>query len=485
MGAPELSSSCAVAEAINKAREQYAHLKRESFWLNSFEEFSVLWSLRNSDLIERGHPMEQWIWRQRKFNRQGLLADWKVALLDQIGFPMVGSRISAQADDLDHAKSLVAFYREHGHYCPSVTIGGNALRHWVRKMRDSNGARGLYTGTGESARAADAFVRSEIPEFSWANTIKSFHNRAIGLTHNGYQKSIGRKPHHYGPSSRVAYVVRMAKKALELGHLCTVNTAIAEYSANYGEPELTEFADRSAFFRQPVAVHLADEESEVDFHPGTAWWIVGAREVDVEGCSRLRVCLHSQMTAAGQKVCLKKDIDLVYSRDMLWGYTFYGDRYFASMQDANDPRRSVLLSYDVLVADQTHPNALPVQWLGCADASRVFEPFDWGAFTQPETIPIVVNSIAYQGCSAFAHNFEALAAYVNQRLNETPGEVPHLGWGKDYKMFKTVEHFVRRASSFVLPFSHADRLSQLNFTWGRPVLHSSDFPALRIGRIRR
>jgi len=191
------------------------------------------------------------------------------------------------------------------------------------------------------------------------------------------------------------------------------------------------------------------------------------------------------MPPAGQKVCLKKEIDLAYSSDMVSGlHVLWRSllRQHAGRERPQAQRASLLRR---LGADQTHPNALPVQWLGCADASRVFEPFDWGAYTQPETIPIVVNSIAYQGCSAFAHNFEDLAAYVSQRHIEKPGEVPHLGWGKDYKMFKTVEHFVRRASSFVLPFSHADRLSQLNFTWGRPVLHSSDFPALRIGRIRR
>ena len=91
---------------------------------------------------------------------------WKRALLDAISFPYVASLKLTTPTDLDYARRLHAFFVKHGHYAPTITIGGAGLTRWVRRMRESSATQGLATGNATSAKAAITYLRANLPEMN-------------------------------------------------------------------------------------------------------------------------------------------------------------------------------------------------------------------------------------------------------------------------------------------------------------------------------
>jgi integrase len=163
--------------------------KETRLWKAACKHFAALWLARTSDEIGNEHPLQDWVTRQRKLARNGKLQAWKRDMLDTIGFPYLAARVVDAPSDLGHAKALHAFYDEHGHYAPTVTIGGTALTRWVRLMRQSGGTHGLISGNAKTAKLALRYLKSHIAGFNLANTHKAELNAARGLSFNGYAKA--------------------------------------------------------------------------------------------------------------------------------------------------------------------------------------------------------------------------------------------------------------------------------------------------------
>lgn len=100
-------------------------------WVHHLHDYRQLKESTDWDgMTPRGHPLEKWVQKQRTLYNQGKLMAWKKRMLEDAGFDFVAPRTAKVPTDVDYAHQLVAFYKEHGHYAPTQTVGGAGLTKW-------------------------------------------------------------------------------------------------------------------------------------------------------------------------------------------------------------------------------------------------------------------------------------------------------------------------------------------------------------------
>lgn len=435
-------------------QKQTRQEKEDALWRDTFDQFKSVWSTRTNDQIERGHPQEFWAWKQRKKFRDGSLPDWRKDMLLSIGFPLDAARIKAQNDNMSHAKSLVDFFLHHGHCGPTITIGGGALTHWVRRMRDSNGRSGVVSDAPGSAEQANEYLKAHIPGFSWDDTFKSDYNESAGKTHNGYRPSL-----HLKHGSRAQEVIRRARAS----KLFRFRPGVMPYGDDDGAP-IHNLLRKCAFYEQAARVRLPEDRA------GDEWWLEGMEfSSDGEGCDDTWYRMNFKLARAFdyQDTTLtieRKEFSCLVAWDVEDGtYSDDGALFFVNLfHPSGQPLMT--LDMDVPLADQTHPGAHPTQWFVQTWENTPPAKVDWDLWSDRKTFPATCASSSTTANATFNENLNTLRDFLVEHQAHARNPV-HVGFGH-LKLFKFLEHMNRKMSAGILPPSHRERLSELHFTWG-------------------
>lgn len=423
------------------AESRIARERRQ--WLASYAQFRVYWSTRVRDTIADDHPLQDWITRQRKLHRNKKLMPWKRTLLDAISFPYVASLKLTTPTDLVYARRLHAFYVKHGHYAPTITIGGAGLTRWVRRLRESDGKQGLATGTAESAAAAIAYLRANLPEFSLASTRKVELNTAMGLSFNGYEPGTSA-----GAPTKLRRDLReRAQGALRypvmLPELLQAPQAVRAICA------------RAAFYEQALRVNL---EGSIALR-GT-WWLTGA---DRDCITVQRPPPDAPARGARDEVLRLTVLDVGTGQ-------YQPQRGTYELPVCVGSGLSAVLDYSFCLADQTHRRRHPLDFEDfeasiAAGTGAVVDWLTWPGGHRGAARLVGPNSTANL---AFETNFERLdrevQAWRAEHRSNRVANISYADWGYHYKF---LEHVVLRARARDIPPSHVERLLALDCTWGK------------------
>ena len=426
-------------------REQETALWKES--LQSYiDEMDSGWD----GVLERGDPLEQWVQRQRKHFRNGVLLPWKVEALKAAGFKFVAPRVGAVPTDQEYAQQLVKFHRANGHYAPTQTHGGAGLTKWLMRLRAKAKESGNGLPVGESACEAVEILLREIPGFMLYGPGKAEINSMKGLTFNGFKKSTGPVPR-----ARVLDESMQASLAFAEGY-AKFNLASASRENFAGFLMLIE---RARWFKQALGVKSLGFDGDKDSDQ-SIWWLSDAklivREWPERGGGIELLAEKLTQTAAGGKEFKKWLIKTVHSPRYLGQGELYGFRIQSSKGDQLE------VAYDVVLADQVKDACCPFgEYCEEPEGSNWKEWLEGGGPLRRSTSVTTANR-------HFVENFTALATWISrEKKNGGRRFTPHIGWSEERTLYKFIEHMLKKSRTGVMPFSHAERLKGLDATWGQ------------------
>lgn len=404
-------------------------------------------------VTQRGHPLEQWVHKQRRLYKMGLLQEWKCNALRDVRFDFVSPTEAATPTNTMYAKELVAFYAKHGHYIPTQTFAGAGLTKWWKKMQESNGTVGLVAQSSGSAQEALAILKLGIPGFDLHALGKADLNIAEGRSFNGFIRSTRNK----GPWVDHEVVVASDKFGKDAAIAAQDLQALGYASSE--ERATREVLMRAAFFSQVARADLNG------VHVG---WVTG---VKLEG---RRYVLSCSTEVGGQRfsrtVATGRLVSVAYSKA--------GERYEATYQDEQGD--ILVLGYDALLADQSScldTNQLdgPAECLIVASGAVHWN--EWMAGHGPQRR----HSPATTANRHFEQSFAALKGWVSdqQRLLGD-GRRPHITWSQEREQYKFLEHIVLKRRNGTLAFSHAERLLSIDATWGSDHLQVAEMVGINI-----
>lgn len=393
-------------------------------------------------MTERGHPLEQWVQKQRTLHSQGRLQDWKRKALRDAKFDFVAPRNNATPSNEQYAHELVAFYLKHGHWSPTQTFGGAGLTKWWTKMRISGGRVGILSQSSESAQAATKILRERIPGFSFRTAAKSEVNRSAVLSFNGFAKEApatiwDQDPNVLG-ARRYGALTREMSKSLEL-----------EKWKQADGLAVCEVVSRAAMFSQAVAVDIAGGESIARY------WLVSVSTPTGKG-----ITLSVQDATTLESRTLVVELGTIRRS----GYSPDGGRYETSMQ--SPAGLAIRLSYDAYLADQTAN--LDTDRLGDEVALRILTPqVNWEEWLEGRG-PERRHNAKTTSNRTFNDKVGKLLKFVfEERSFNGAAYVPHISWANEFVHYKFIEHVVLKRREGKLKFSHAERLMAVPVTWGK------------------
>lgn len=393
-------------------------------------------------VTERGHPLEQWVHKQRRLHKIGRLQDWKRQALREARFDFVSPRQQATTTNEQYAHELVAFYLQHGHWSPTQTVGGAGLTKWWKKMSETGGRVGILSQSTESAQEAARILRERIPGFSFRPPSKAQINQSRGLSFNGFAKEAPATRWERDPD------VNGARRYGDITRQMARETSVAYWSAA-GEMPVYQIIERAAMFSQAVSVDVADGAES------TRFWLVGVSET-AQGNITLR--LEEDQTQRARTLV----VDMASMEKC--EYTSDGSRFAARMRGmAGEWLR---LSYDAFLADQTV--RLDTDRLAYNPILRVLTPaVNWEAWLEGHG-PNRRHTAQTTSNRDFNKRLRDLQRFVQEEREKFgSGHVPHLGWKDAFYHYKFIEHVVLKRREGKFKFSHAERLAVVPVTWGK------------------
>lgn len=435
--------------------------RRDIEWLRRFSCFREMWAQRHSDLVPRGHPMEHWVWKQRAAHKKGTMQVWRADLLAGIGFPLEALKVEhgEPMTDVTYALKLIDFWHQHDHYAPTITIGGAGLTRWVRLMRDSCGLSGLFSGTPQSVAEANRLLFNSIDGFDWRNTHKSDINLGSGLSFNGFAPS-----NYKRPGTRGRQLIDLAKASFAFTDRMASMRALWDFAVANEDVGTAQFVRRINGFEQPVSVTVMQASSPWS-PPEVVWWL---HSVDFNAHSgEMTLLLH------GGDDFRDEAYIKVMGPSLHSAYDVIGEGAYSASFRSTGGQYVVHLSYDYILADSTH-RTVPGAFRSTSSPDFCFRQMDWPTLLLTDRMPFVVPSIEDTAYRAFSVNISRLERLQNERQASSDQDCLHIGWGKHREMFKFIEHQVKKANEGKIPFSHGDRLSLVNFTWGARRINGSD-----------
>jgi hypothetical protein len=430
-------------EAPPAAKKSRLQVERDA-WMASLAAFKRAWETRASDSISDEHPLAQWIARQRKLYRTKKLMPWKHELLKKAGFPFVAHKVENTPTDQEYAVQLFAFFTEHGHYAPTITIGGAGLTKWTKSMAQSNGKVGLKSGTAQSAAKALSYLKQNILGFSFAKTKKERINAAKGLTFNGY------KPTSSNQETATGHGWTPRHPAMVRAYFSSIYPLDMDSISEMAPEAIQTICYRAMYYEQAVRVTVCKSDNEV-------WWLTS--------CKADSVVLSRQEGVGSKARFVQKKMSL---SDM--GSIHYDpETGMVELVVVTEDNNRIILDYDGCLADMTHRNAHPIDFSNyrlsvAMKPCKVVRWTDWltGSARPPRFVSAKSTAnIAFEKHLRFLK--EVVAQYkVEHGENETPN-VTYKEWGSVYKF---LEHALLRATQQNIPPSHVERLIKLDLTWG-------------------
>jgi hypothetical protein len=360
--------------------------------------------------------------------------------------------IPASKSDLFFAHELVNFYQEHGHYAPTISSGGSDLTHWVRNMRKSNGTIGVYPEGGVYCSQALSILREKIPDFDLRLTIPLAANSSLGPS----------------SSSSLMEASRLKGRKADI-YDCARNSTLFELNASkffLRMPKydhdlpivslvLLKIAHRSLVFHQGLKAQYSLHPDD----PVQTWWTTGVVQSAhskrrAEAPFSLNLRRACPVHGGFDEFETPEIVDLV-----AWGYTPDASEYVVALKCRDES--VVRLSYDALLADQSHPHITPFE----LDRSfflnnRKPAPFDWHEWLTSTYAPQRHSSNSTTCNRAFECNLQKLKDWLAVNGNK------HLTWSGTGHLYKFIEHQLLKKSRGTMGFSHRERLASLEFTWG-------------------
>ena len=400
----------------NKSRVQ---LETEG-WIAQHARFAALWRVRTTDVITDDHPMQDWVTRQRKLHKTAKLMAWKRQMLDAIGFPYVSSRAALTPTNLEYAAQLVAFYKEHGHYSPTITIGGAGL----------------------------TLLKSQIAGFDFERIGKTEVNLACGLTANGYRHAcLARWEVPWNP---VMLRVIFAQRYPVDMQRCFQSVPVA----------LMDICARAAFYEQALRVTVS---------LGAAKEVWGLRGVVGDTLSLSRP----------KEVNEQTDSDCTVTLTSIGVGRYNTDKGHFELPCRDVAGRSILLDYDYCLADRIHRFHHPMYLPNYVESVLLCENdcklVDWAAWEDGSARPERFVGPQSTANVTFEKNLvklaESVAAVRRVHGAACKPNITWAAWGLNYKF---IEHEVLRARQGDIPPSHVERLIALNVTWGMARLGLRD-----------
>lgn len=434
---------------------------RDLHWLRQFARFRAIWIDRDDDLVSRGHPMEHWVWKQRAAVKKDVMPQWRMDMLESIGFPLFAPKEVATSllTNLGYAEQLIEFWRANGHYSPTQTYGGSGLTRWTRRMRESDGKEGLISETCETAMLAHDLLCNTIPGFSWSKTRKVEVNEALGLSFNGYLPS-----NFTRADSRKRSVINTAVASMRFEKYESLEAFSCYLASNMDKP-LFDFVNRIALF---------DQAPILRYGSSTEW----LGKVDAPNMWLLRAELWPRgdvlsLTFSTRDPEIEPMVIDVSPKSIFAGYVANGGEYAVSFR-TRDGRHVVHLSYDVCLADQTHYSVPHLFHKMLVEMSWASRSVSWDLYARKNLTPVILSSAKVLAYTAFSNNLEKLRSLQQTRGGNAASDV-HIGWGEYKEAFKFLENLMRKARLGELPYSHCERLQEVPFTWGSGRWSGSDF----------
>lgn len=404
-------------------------------WLSALERYRALKASGWNGVTPRGHELEKWVQKQRTLHNQKRLQEWKRAALRAADFDFISPRADQTPADQDHARALVAFYREHGHYSPTQTHGGAALTKWWTKFRASSGVQGLLSGTREDAQEALRILQAGIPDFTFDAPCKSEINESQGLSFNGYSPApqAVRQP----PEDLLLHLRKSPRsQALDRNFPLLVCWDSNEV--------LRDLVRRAALFGQVLRVGVHDNARRLR----RSYWLTDLKGSD-EGGALCHACPWPSQDDEPHEIFLPRPTAPVAR------YFGKGSGYGAWFGDT-------LVWYDVALADQASVIE-PARNIRAGPKAYRVRSNRW-----------VVTSLIEGTCrrmssettanERFQLNLEQLRSWASKHSGLGR---PHVVWTPKNPLFKFLEHMVRKTDSGKMSFSHAEQLAEIDATWGK------------------
>jgi hypothetical protein len=393
-------------------------------------------------VIERGHPLEQWVHKQRRLHKMGRLLDWKRQALREANFDFVSPRQQATTTNEQYAHQLVAFFLKEGHWSPTQTAGGAGLTKWWKAMSESGGRVGVISQSTESAQEAARILRERIPGFSFRTPTKAQINRSRGLSFNGFAKTAPTTIWERDPDVLAARRYGRITQQLALG-VCP------SYWCTSGDMPVYQIIERASMFCQAVSVEVSGGEA------ATRHWLVA---VSHEGEDGLYLRIEDEQTQRPRTILV--DLQTLGSS----GYSSDGGRFETCVRGKGGER--LRLSYDAFLADQTV--RLDTDRLDYDPALRVLTPnVNWEEWLEGRG-PERRHTALTTSNRDFNKRMGELQRFIYEaRAMHGPAYVPHLSWKNEFSHYKFIEHMVLKRREGKLKFSHAERLMAIPATWGK------------------
>ena len=410
----------------------------------------------------RGHPLEQWVQKQRTLHNQGKLMSWKRKMLEEAGFDFISPRAAKDPTDVDYARKLVAFYREHGHYAPTQTVGGAGLTKWWIRFRTTRGECGLRGGNAQTASEALKILKKQIPGFTFDAPTKAMINKAQGRSSNGYLPTQKQPP----VDLQVHAQMQSTPRSLWASY-----NSLTGLSGCLGA--LETLLRRAELFGQVLRVDVACDDG---FKQG---WLTG---LDVQMFDAMHgvTCMVSGKPPQTAPIALTLT-DCQLSKLV---YLTSGSRCGALFTDAEG--RKVIISYDAVLADQSSCLAMTstsFKRVGCSAYQITPQPWVLHDLIEGRSRRLSHLSTAHK---TFHGNLQRLLDWRDQNGTTT---TPHIARNAEgIVLYRFLEHMVRKMEQGLMCFSHAEQLGTVNATWGSerralsdmfgPVLHPLDHEPL-------
>lgn len=432
-------------------------------WVHHLHDYRQLKESTDWDgMTPRGHPLEKWVQKQRTLYNQGKLMAWKKRMLEDAGFDFVAPRTAKVPTDVDYAHQLVAFYKEHGHYAPTQTVGGAGLTKWWTEFRQSKGARGLASGDSTSAREARKVLKKQIPGFSFDAPTKAEINRASGRSFNGFL------PAQRTPPVDLMIHARMHETPRSLWNSYN---SITGQTGELGA--LRTLLRRADLFGQVLRV-------DVDCNDGVKQgWLTGL-DVQMLDAMHAVTCMVSPRPQAITAIPLT--LTDCHRSELV--YLASGSRCGALFTDTEG--RQIVISYDAVLADQSSCLAITsTSFKRVGSCAYQLTPQPWVLQDLLEGRARRLTHLTTAN-KRFYDNLNVLVDWTDQAKG---AGTPHVVWNSERNsLFKFLEHMVRKMEQGLMNFSHTEQLRQVDATWGRdlralsdmfgPILHPLDHEPL-------
>lgn len=393
-------------------------------------------------VTQRGHPLEQWVQKQRRLHKLGRLQDWKRQALREAKFDFASPRQQATTTNEQYAHELVAFFLQRGHWSPTQTVGGAGLTKWWKRMSESGGKVGIVSQSTESAQEATRILRERIPGFSFYSPTKSQINQSRGLSFNGFAKEAPTTSWERDPD------LNGARRYGHITQQMARSTSLAYWSST-GEMPVYQVIERAALFSQAVSVDVADGSSS------SRHWLV-----DISCVSEGSIVMHVEDAENQRPNTIVVDMTTVGKCE----YSSDGGRFETRMRSrAGEWLR---LSYDAFLADQTV--RLDTDRLAYDPVLRVLTPVvNWEAWLEGHG-PNRRHTAQTTSNRDFNKRLGDLQRFVQEeREKKGASYVPHLTWKDSFYHYKFIEHVVLKRREGKFKFSHAERLMPVPATWGK------------------